>query len=109
MKRLKSGCPNGLQYKMIKWSPRAVSQFEENFNYIAKDSRHYAVLFSKKIVSIVKTIPQFPKAGRIVPEYNDENLREKIYGNYRIVYRIKEEIIEIVAICHGSRPLENIF
>ncbi|MEW5816622.1 MAG: type II toxin-antitoxin system RelE/ParE family toxin, partial [Spirochaetota bacterium] len=43
-----------------------------------------------------------------VPEYNDENLREKIYENYRIVYRIKDEIIEIVAICHGARQLENI-
>ncbi len=73
-----------------------------------KDSRHYAILFAKKIVSIIKTIPQFPKAGRIVPEYNDENLREKIYENYRIVYRIKDEIIEIVAICHGARQLENI-
>jgi toxin ParE1/3/4 len=71
----------------IKWSPMAASHFEEICGYIAKDSRHYAVLFAKKIVSIVKTIPQFPKAGRIVPEYNDENLREKIYENYRIVYR----------------------
>jgi toxin ParE1/3/4 len=92
----------------IKWSPMAASHFEEICGYIAKDSRHYAVLFAKKIVSIIKTIPQFPKAGRIVPEYNDENLREKIYENYRIVYRIKDEIIEIVAIYHGARQLENI-
>ncbi|KAF0144125.1 MAG: plasmid stabilization system [Nitrospirae bacterium] len=92
----------------IKWSPRAASHFEDICDYIAKDSRHYASLFAKKIVSIIKTIPQFPKAGRIVPEYNDENLREKIYENYRIVYRIKDEIIEIVAICHGARQLENI-
>ena len=92
----------------IKWSPRAVSHFEEICDYIAKDSRYYAVLFARKIISIVKNIPHFPKAGRIVPEYNDENLREKIHENYRIVYRIKEEVIEIAAICHGSRPLENI-
>jgi plasmid stabilization system protein ParE len=92
----------------IKWSPRAASHFEEICDYIAKDSRYYAALFAKKIVSIVKTIPHFPKAGRIVPEYNNENLREKIYKNYRIVYRIKSEVIEIVAVCHAARPLENI-
>ena len=92
----------------IKWSPKAASHFEGICDYIAKDSKYYSVLFAKKVVVIVKSLPQFPKAGRIVPEYNDENLREKIYGNYRIVYRIKEEIIEIVAICHGARQLENI-
>lgn len=92
----------------IKWSPRATSHFEGICDYIAKDSKYYSALFAKKIISIVKAIPRFPKAGRIVPEYNDENLREKIYENYRIVYRIKVEVIEIVAICHGSRLLENI-
>ncbi len=92
----------------IKWSPKAAFHFEGICDYIAKDSKYYAVLFAKKVVAIVKSLPQFPKTGRIVPEYNDENLREKIYGNYRIVYRIKEEVIEIVAICHGARQLENI-
>ncbi|MBI4826233.1 MAG: type II toxin-antitoxin system RelE/ParE family toxin [Nitrospirae bacterium] len=92
----------------IKWSPRAASNFEDICDYIAKDSRYYAALFAKKIISIVETISQFPKTGRVVPEYNNENLREKIYENYRIVYRIKNEIIEIVVICHGARQLENI-
>ena len=91
----------------IKWSPRAASHLEEICDYIAKDSKYYAALFAKKVVAIVKAIPQFPKAGRVVPEYNDVNLRERIYENYRIVYRVKEEIIEIVAICHGARPLKN--
>ncbi|HAK88079.1 MAG TPA: type II toxin-antitoxin system RelE/ParE family toxin [Nitrospiraceae bacterium] len=92
----------------LKWSPRAASHFEGICDYIAKDSRYYSALFAKRIISIVRAIPQFPKAGRIVPEYNDENLREKIYENYRIVYRIKSEVIEIVAICHGAKPLKNI-
>jgi plasmid stabilization system protein ParE len=70
----------------IKWSPRAASHFEEICNYISIDSEHYARLFAKKINLIVKTIPQFPKAGRIVPEYKNENLRERIYQNYRIIY-----------------------
>lgn len=82
----------------LKWSPRAALHFEEICDYIARDSKYYSALFAKRIISIVKSIPHFPKAGRIVPEYNDEN--------YRIVYRIKSEVIEIVAICHGARPLK---
>jgi plasmid stabilization system protein ParE len=94
--------------KKIKWSPRAVCQFEEICNYIARDSEFYASLFAKRLNIIVKNIPYFPKSGRIVPEYKDENLREKIYQNYRIVYRIKKNLIEIVAIIHGARQFENV-
>ena len=93
----------------IKWSPRAASNLEEICDYIAKDSQYYAILFAKKIISIVKAIPQFPQSGRIVPEYGDDNLREKIYENYRIVYRLKGELIEIVAICHGTKPLNALW
>ena len=92
----------------IKWSPRAASNLEEICDYIAKDSEYYAFLFAKKIINIVKTIPKFPESGRIVPEYEMNNLREKIYENYRIVYRIKRDLIEIVAICHGARSLDRI-
>lgn len=92
----------------IRWSPRAASNFEDICNYIAKDSKYYATLFVKKVNAIIKTIPRFPKSGRIVPEYGDENLREKIYENYRIVYRLKGKLVEIVAICHGAKPLNNI-
>lgn len=92
----------------IKWSPRAAFNLEDICDYIAKDSEYYAILFAKKVTAIIKAIPQFPKSGRIVPEYNDEKLREKIYENYRIVYRLKGDFVEIVAICHGARPLESI-
>ena len=92
----------------IRWSPRAASNFEDICNYIAKDSEVYAAIFAKKIDGVIKYIPQFPRAGRIVLEYRDEDIREKIYENYRIVYRIKGEFIEIIAICHSAKPLENI-
>lgn len=69
-----------MAYK-IKWSPRAASNFENICNYIARDSEYYAALFAKKVNAIIKSIPQFPKAGRIVPEYEkDENLRERMAG-----------------------------
>ena len=92
----------------IKLSPRAASNLEESCDYIAKDSQYYAILFSKKVINIVKAIPQFPQSGRIVPEYGDEDLREKIYENYRIVYRLRGRLIEIVAICHGAKTLNAI-
>jgi len=90
----------------IKWSPRAASHLDQICEFISQDSETYARIFAKKILKIVEDIPIFPKSGRVVPEYEDKNLRERIYENYRLVYRIKNDIIEIVAICHSSRPIE---
>lgn len=96
-----------MAYK-IKWSPIGILSFEESCNYIAQNSEFYATLFAKKIIAIIETLPEFPKSGRVVPEYKNENLREKIYQSYRIVYRLKEDVIEIVAVTHGAKLLGNI-
>jgi plasmid stabilization system protein ParE len=92
----------------IRWSPQAVSHLEQICEYISRDSETYARIFAKRVLSIVEATASFPKLGRIVPEYNDPSLRERIYGNYRIVYRLKDDILEIVAICHGALPLEKV-
>ena len=92
----------------IRWSPKAASHFEQICEYISQDSETYASIFAKKLLSIIEDILPFPRIGRIVPEYNNPNLRERIHGNYRIVYRLKDGIIEIAAICHGAQLLEKV-
>ena len=91
----------------ITWSPRAASHLEEICAYIARDSKHYAAIFAQNVLKLVASIPSFPKSGRVVPEYSDENIREHLYQNYRIVYRIAKDSIQIAAICHGARQLTN--
>jgi toxin ParE1/3/4 len=91
----------------IRWSPKAVQSLEVICIFIAKDSPHYAALFAGRILQIVRNLGSFPMAGRMVPEYKDSQLREKIYENYRIVYRVKGDWIEIVMITHGARLLKK--
>ena len=90
------------------WSPRAASHLEEICAYIAQDSPVYARIFARRVVSVVRDIPRFPKAGRMVPEYGNQDLRERLHAGYRIVYRVKPDIIEIAAICHGARLMRNV-
>ncbi|VGO21439.1 type II toxin-antitoxin system RelE/ParE family toxin [Pontiella sulfatireligans] len=92
----------------IIWSPRAASHLESVCEFIAEDSPVYACIFAQKVVALVKSIPAFPQTGRMVPEYNNPHLRERIYGDYRIIYRIQAKHIEIVALCHGARQLERV-
>ncbi|HCG77212.1 MAG: type II toxin-antitoxin system RelE/ParE family toxin [bacterium (Candidatus Ratteibacteria) CG_4_10_14_3_um_filter_41_18] len=90
------------------WSPRAIKDLEGICEYIGKDSEYYAKFFAQKIVAIIEKIPEFPEIGRIVPEYDQDNLRERIFRNYRLVYRLKPGVIEIVAIFHGAKLLPEI-
>jgi len=87
--------------KKIKWSPKAADNFEAICNFIGRDSEFYASMFAKKIIEIVTNIPSFPESGRIVPEYQDSNLREIIFQNYRI----KGKFIEIMTISHAANRL----
>lgn len=93
--------------RRVIWSPRAARQFEENIRYIARDSERYARIFARRINRVVRAIPDSPEAGRMVPEYGNPDLREKILQGYRIVYRLTPAAVEIAAICHGARLIEN--
>jgi toxin ParE1/3/4 len=88
------------------WSPKSLKDLELIFEFIEMDSREYARIFINKIVEIAKSIPDFPLAGRIVPEYQEGDIREKIYKSYRIIYRIRvDEIIEVVTVFHQAQIL----
>ncbi|MDD5524247.1 MAG: type II toxin-antitoxin system RelE/ParE family toxin, partial [Smithella sp.] len=48
----------------------------------------------------------FPQSGRVVPEFNIENLREIIFAPFRIVYRLDGNKIKIVRIWRSERLLK---
>ena len=70
--------------KKIIWSPKAATNLEEICDFIGEDSEYYARIFAQRIISEIEKIPDFPKAGRIVPEYQQDQLREKIFQSFRI-------------------------
>lgn len=92
--------------RKIIWSPHAAQSLEEICIYIGRDSHRYAAIFARRVIDAIEISSEFPEAGRIVPEYKNPALREKILGDYRIVYRLKEGAIEIVVVVHGSRLLK---
>ncbi len=89
------------------WSPKAADDLEEICEYIARDSEHYARVFARHVIELAEQIAEHPLAGRVVPEYQSADLRERIFQNYRIVYRVKPDTVEIAAIVHGARLLPN--
>jgi len=92
----------------VKWSPEAIEDLDSIAEYIARDSEFYARAVVSKILAVSRKVPEQPLLGRIVPEVNAEQVRERFVYSYRLVYRIHDSIITVVAIIHGKRLLENI-
>ena len=87
------------------WAKSAKTHLDGIYNYIALDSVYYAKNVIDRITSRSKQIAGMPFSGRKVPEFDDDQIREVIESPYRIIYRIKEERIEVVAVVHGARFL----
>lgn len=89
-------------------SKTARFDLKEILDYIKRDSVTYAMLEKKKIQDAIDKLPHKPLSGRVVPELNNENLRELIFRNYRIIYELaSEKQINILSIHHHARLISN--
>lgn len=93
----------------IKWTHQSIDDLVSISDFISKDSPYFAQVQTEKFFSRTEILERHPKSGRIVPELDDENIRELIEGSYRIIYRIiSEERIDIIAVHHSSKLLKDI-
>ncbi len=89
------------------WSPQAIRDIESIRAFIAQDSPAYAELEARRIVSAVERLQLFPESGRLVPERRDAAIREVVASPYRVVYRLRDAVAEIVTVFRASRQFPN--
>ena len=73
----------------IRWSLIASDDYDSIIKYYEKTAPKFAQNLAKKIMYIIDNLIQFPKMGRMVPELENEEIREIIYRNFRIIYRLQ--------------------
>jgi toxin ParE1/3/4 len=91
----------------IKWTAEAEKHLDGIYRYIAEDSPLYASRTLDNLTRRADHLIDHPRVGRIVPKYDNPNLRELIVGSYRIIYRITSDLIEILAVFHGAQQLPD--
>jgi toxin ParE1/3/4 len=89
------------------WTETAIRNLSAIRTYIEQTSPTYAKRLVDQITSRSKQIAAFPNSGRIVPEFDNDFVREIIEGNYRIIYAIQGNQVEILAVLHGAQQLSN--
>jgi len=91
----------------LKWSEEALEDIESIATYIEKNSSVYAKSVVSKFFEKAELLQEFPKTGRIVPEFDNETIREIFVYSYRFIYKIEKDVVLLVAVVHGKRLLEN--
>jgi len=92
----------------VRWTQQALADVDHIAEFISRDSARYANIQVNRFFEHVKIIPGQVRCGRIVPEIQNDNIRELIQGNYRIIYRIvNDNQVDIVAVHHSRRLLQG--
>ncbi len=91
----------------VRWTRDALSDLGEIHRFIARDAAAAAAAIIVQVLASAERLRAFPRLGRVVPEFEDESLREVIAGNYRIIYRLQGEEVQIIRIRHGARLLQG--
>jgi toxin ParE1/3/4 len=92
----------------VVWTRLSVSRLEEYARFIAADRPEAAARWAAGAFDLVKPPGRFPRRGRIVPELGREEIREVLYGAYRLIYRIEPKRIAILTVRHARQQMEQI-
>ncbi|WP_075349804.1 type II toxin-antitoxin system RelE/ParE family toxin [Algoriphagus marinus] len=93
----------------IKWSKQAVEDIYSIKEYYSNFSNSYSFQLIDQIFQKAEILIKFPEIGRIIPELNNQSIRELIFKNFRIIYAIHDlNRITILTVHSSSKPLSNL-
>ena len=89
----------------VRWTDVAIEDLYRIGDHIALDSPRYAHEYTSKLRASTDVLERYPGVARMIPEFEDPNLREIVVGSYRILLLTEEERIWILAVYHAKRKL----
>jgi plasmid stabilization system protein ParE len=84
----------------IRWTTEAADQLEAIVNHVREDNPEAALALARAILDRIAGLEKFPGLGR---PGERKGTRELVSPPYVIVYRLKEDVSEILYICHGAQ------
>jgi toxin ParE1/3/4 len=89
----------------VVWTETSLSRVEDISAHIALDDPAAALRWVVGLFDLVDSqVAAFPESGRVVPELGQDSLREIVYGDYRVFYRL-DVGVEVMTVRHASQLL----
>jgi plasmid stabilization system protein ParE len=89
----------------VVWTNNAKRELRAVHDFIAQNSARYAQGVVDRITRQSELLAEQPYLGSEVAEYGDESIRELLEHPYRIIYRVREDRVEVLSVVHGARRL----
>ena len=97
-----------MKYRVI-IQPPAHADIEEAYQWIRQDSPTYADRWHDSLTEAVNSLEAFPERCGLAPEseFFDEEIRQLLYGVYRVLFVVRERTVYVLHVRHGAQePLE---
>jgi plasmid stabilization system protein ParE len=89
----------------VHWTEAALADLRAAEAYLARHSPRYAQSLVDRVFARTAQLADQPELGAVVPEYEVEGLRELFEDPYRIIYRVLQQQVDVVAVVHAARRL----
>lgn len=93
--------------RRLRWTEQAVDHLGAIAEYVSRSSPIYAEQLVQRIVHRLDQVRAFPESGSVVAEAASPSVRQVIEWPYRIIYRHRADVIEVLAIIHGRRERQT--
>ncbi len=94
--------------KKVRWTDEAFEWLQKVYDYIALDNEVAAKNLVQSILKKTSLLEKFPEMGLNLDDYPTRNIKTLLYGHYRIVYLIKDNLqIDILGVFHGALDLKK--
>mgnify|MGYP000042567962 CR=1 FL=1 len=80
------------------YSQEAKEQLKNIKEYISKDNKDVARQYLLKIKSKLEILEDYPYIGKVNATFNIENIREFVVFGHKIIYKINQNSIYVMAI-----------
>jgi plasmid stabilization system protein ParE len=89
--------------RRLRWTEQAVDQLGAIAEYVSRSSPVYAEQLVQRLVHRLEQVRAFPESGAPVPEAAAHAVRQVLEWPYRIIYRPRSDVIEVLAVVHVRR------
>lgn len=93
----------------IVWSDSAIDDLRRIGEFYERSSPAYANSIVATLYNSVSRLQKHPRSGRRVPELDEEQVREILTEEFRIIYELTGDQIRIVAMLHSRQDLSKKF
>ena len=91
----------------VVWSIQSQDDLRKIREFIARDSPDTASAYIRRLKTSVRRLRSFPESGNVVQEVGNPSIREIYFGQYRIIYEVTPHRVEILAVFHSARLLDD--